>query len=109
MEQQIIEGNNLLEALNEALTDVNARRYVAESAYLLKRNQRMAELGKEGMGATFARAQAEVEAADEYKAWLDTKAEYHQLEGLSKALTTRIYSLLNINKAVQAAYNTYRG
>ena len=108
-EQRIREANDLLEALVEAQREVNDRRYVAESAYLLKRNQRMTDLGKEGLGATFARAQAEVDAADDYKAWLDTKAEYHHLEDLSQALRTRIFSWLNINKSVQAAYNSYRG
>ncbi|MHA3724349.1 hypothetical protein ACXR2T_10760 [Leucobacter sp. HY1910] len=107
-EQRITEANDLLDSLVEAQRDVNDRRYQAEAAYTLKRNQRMAELGKEGLGATFARAQAEVDAADELKAWLDTKAEYHYLEDLSQALRTRIYSWLNINKSVQAAYNSHR-
>ncbi|MFV0432838.1 MAG: hypothetical protein ACK5LO_02475 [Leucobacter sp.] len=108
-EQRIVEANDLLEALVEAQNDANDRRYEAEANYLLKRNSRMAELGKEGLGATFARAQAEVEAAEAYRSWLDTKAEYHHLEGLSQALRTRIYSWLNLNKSVQAAYNSYRG
>lgn len=109
MEQKISEANDLLEALVEAQRETNDRRYAAESTYLLKRNSRMAELGKAGVGATFARAEAEVDSGDEYRAWLDTKAEYHHLEDLSQALRTRIYSWLNINKSVQAAYNSYRG
>lgn len=107
-EQRITEANDLLDALVEAQRDVNDRRYLAEAAYTLKRNTRMAELGKEGLSATFARAQAEVDSADELQAWLDTKAEYHHLEDLSQALRTHIYSWLNINKSVQAAYNSYR-
>lgn len=107
-EQRITEANDLLDALVEAQREVNDRRYLAEAAYTLKRNTRMAELGKEGLSATFARAQAEVDSAEELRAWLDTKAEYHHLEDLSQALRTRIYSWLNINKSVQAAYNSYR-
>lgn len=109
MERRITQANDLLDELVGAQLDVNDRRYSAESAYLLKRNATMARLGKEGLGATFARAQAEVESATEYRAWLDTKAEYHHLEDLSQALRTRIYSWLNINKSVHAAYNSYRG
>lgn len=104
-----MEGNNLLEALNEAMTDVNDRRYAAESDYLEAFNLSIDTWMTKGVSATQARAKANVEALPQYRAWLATKGEYHQLEGLAKALTTRIYSLLNINKSVQAAYNTYRG
>lgn len=109
MEQRITQANDLLDEIVGAQLEVNDRRYAAEAAYLLKRNMIMARLGKDGLSATFARAQAEVESADEFRAWLDTKAEYHHLEDLSQALRTRIYSWLNINKIVQAAYNSYRG
>lgn len=108
LEQQIVEGNNLLEALAEALVDTNNRRYAAESTYTEKFNLRIDHWMNEGMTATQARARANVEAMPEYRAWLATKGEYHQLEDLSKAMTTRIYSLLNINKAVTAQFGSYR-
>lgn len=109
MEQQILEGNNLLDALVEAQKDVNERRYAAESAFDAKFNARITYWMDQGKNATYARAQAKVETGDEFRALLDTKAEYHYIEDLSRALQTRIFSLLNINKAVQAAYNSYRG
>lgn len=109
MEQQIVEGNNLLDALVEAQKDVNERRYLAEATYDEKFNTRITYWMDQGKNATYARAQAKVEAREEFEALLNTKAEYHYLEDLSRALQTRIYSLLNINKAVQAAYNSYRG
>ncbi len=104
-----MEGNNLLDALVEAQKDVNDRRYAAESAYDAKFNSRITYWMDQGKNATYARAQAKVDARDEFEAFLNTKAEYHYIEDLSRALQTRIFSLLNINKAVQSAYNTYRG
>ena len=108
MEQQIAEANDVLDGLVEALQGVNGRRYNAESAYEQKFNSRIAHWIDAGKSATYARAQAKVEARVEFEAWLNTKAEYHYLEGLSRALQTRIYSLLNINKAVTASYQSFR-
>ncbi len=109
MEQKIGEANDLFDALVEALRDTNSRRYAAEVAYSQKKNSRMAHWIDAGKNVTYARAQAEVESRAEYEAWLNLKAEYHHLEDLSKALQARIFSMLNINKAVTAAYNSYRG
>ncbi|KUF06855.1 hypothetical protein AUL38_10740 [Leucobacter sp. G161] len=88
---------------------MNDRRYAAEAEYLEAFNLSIDRWMSDGISATQARAKANVEALPQYRSWLALKGEYHQLEGLSKALTTRIYSLLNINKGVQAAYNTHRG
>ena len=108
MEEQIVEGNNLLEALVDAQKDCNDRRYAAESAYETHFNARIAFWMDNGKNATYARAKAKVEAKDLYEALLNAKAEYHYLEGLSRALQTKIFSLLNINKAVTAAYQSFR-
>lgn len=109
MEQRISEANDLFDALVDALKDTNIRRYAAEAALSLKKNSRMAHWMDAGKTATYARAQAEVESLGELEALHTVKAEYHHLEDLSKALQARIFSMLNINKAVTAAYNSYRG
>lgn len=108
-ERRIQEANDLFDALVEAQRDVNARRYAAEAAYSEKKNTRLVFWMEQGKNATYARAQAEVDAQPEFRAWNETKLEYHHLEDLSQALRTRIFSMLNINKSVQAAYNSYRG
>lgn len=109
MERKIAEANDLFDGLVEALRDTNVRRYAAEASYSAKKNLRMTYWMDAGKSVTYARAQAEGESQEELAAWHATKAEYHHLEDLSKALQARIFSMLNINKAVQAAYNTYRG
>lgn len=109
MEQRITEANDLFDALVDALKDTNQRRYAAEAAYSTKKNMRMAFWMDAGRNVTYSRAQAEVEALPELEAWHATKLEYHHLEDLSKALQARIFSMLNINKAVTAAYNSFRG
>ena len=109
LEQRISEANDLFDALVEALKDTNARRYVAEAAYSAKKNSRLTFWMDAGKSATYARAQAEVEAIPELEAWQAVKLEYHHLEDLSQALRTRIFSMLNINKSVQAAYASIRG
>lgn len=108
-ERRIQEANDLFDALVEAQREVNARRYEAEAAYSAKKNLRLVFWMDQGKNATYARAQAEHDALEEFKAWQATKLEYHHLEDLAQALRTRIYSMLNINKSVQAAYNSYRG
>lgn len=109
MERRITQANDLLDALVEAQLDTNNRRYSAEAAYVLQKNTRMTFWMNEGKNVTYARAQAEVESQEQFEAWNSCKAEYHHLEDLSQALRTRIYSWLNINKSVQAAYNSHRG
>lgn len=109
MERRISQANDLLDELVEVLLDTNKRRYAAEAAHALKKNLRMAHWMDAGKNVTYSRAQAEIESIEEFEAWNAVKAEYHHLEDLSQALRTRIYSWLNINKSVQAAYNSYRG
>jgi hypothetical protein len=109
MEFFIREANALLEGIPEVLLEINGRRYVAERKYSARKNSQMAYYGRNGQQATFARAMAEVDAQPELEAWHNTKAEYHYAEDTEKALRTKIYSMLNINKGVVAAYNTHGG
>lgn len=109
MEFFIREANALLEAMPDVLLEINNRRYAAERAYSARKNTQMAFYGRSGHAVTFARALAEVDAQPELETWHKTKAEYHYAEDTEKALRTKIYSMLNINKSVQAAYNTHGG
>jgi hypothetical protein len=109
LERKINQANDLYDALVEALQEVNKRRYEAEVTYSQQKHTRMTYWIDAGKNVTYARSMAEVEAREQYEAWLNTKAEYHYLEDLGKALNARIMSMLNINKHVSAAYNSYRG
>lgn len=106
MEFFIREANALLELIPDVLLEINNRRYAAERKYSARKNSQMAFYGREGQPVTFARALAEVDAQSELETWHNTKAEYHYMEDTERALRTKIYSMLNINKAVTAAYNS---
>ena len=106
MEFFIREGNALLEELPNLLLEINNRRYDAERKYSARKNTQMAFYGRSGHPVSFARAMAEVDAQSELEAWHNTKAEYHYAEDTERALRTKIYSMLNVNKAVAAAYNS---
>lgn len=109
MEFFIREANALLEEMPDVLLEINNRRYAAERKYSARKNSQMAFYGRNGHAVSFARSMAEVDAQPELEAWHNTKAEYHYAEDTEKALRTKIYSMLNINKGVVAAYNTQGG
>ncbi|MGH3703004.1 MAG: hypothetical protein ACRDT9_00105 [Agromyces sp.] len=108
MEFFIREANALLEDMPDVLLSINEKRYEAERAYSRVKNTAMVEHGKT-MIPTFARAQAELDAADAKREWDTQKAAYHYAEDTQKALTTKIYSMLNVNKAIAAAYTVGGG
>lgn len=108
MEFFIREANALLEKMPDVLLEINERRYAAERAYSARKNSQMAFYGRTGNAVTFARALAEMDAQPELETWHNAKAEYHYAEDTERGLRTRIFSMLNINKSVTAAYNTGR-
>ena len=108
MEFFIREANALLELMPDVLLEINERRYAAERAWSARKNTQMAYYGRTGHAVTFARAMAENDAQGELEIWHGCKAEYHYAEDTEKALRTKIYSMLNINRSVTAAYNTGR-
>lgn len=108
MEFFIREANALLEDMPDVLLAINEQRYAAEREYSRIKNTALVDHGK-SMIPTFARAQAELDAAEAKALWDRKRAEYHYAEDTQKALTTKIYSMLNVNKAVAAAYATHRG
>lgn len=108
MEYFIREANGLLERMPDVLLEINERRYAAERAYSARKNGQMAFYGRQGLQATFARAQAEVDAQPELEVWHNAKAEYHYAEDTAKALQTKVNSMLNINKALTTQYGSYR-
>ncbi|TFC59450.1 MULTISPECIES: hypothetical protein [unclassified Cryobacterium] len=109
MEFFIREANALLEQMPDVLLDINTRRYNAERAHGLRKNTQMAFYGRQGNNVSFARALAEVDAQPELEVWHNAKAEYHYAEDTEKALRTKIFSMLNINRSIAAAYNTQTG
>lgn len=108
MERFIREANGLLEEMPDLLLEINDRRYAAERAYSRKKNTRLAGYGRSGVPATFARAQAEADALEELETWHNTKAEYHHAEATERSLRTKVYSMLNINRAIAAQYGAHR-
>lgn len=108
VEQAIRQGADMLDGIVEALKTATDRRYDTESAHRLKVNQRIDYYMLRGRNATHARARANVEAQPEWEAHLQAKAEWHYLEDLRKALETRLYGLMNVNKAITATYNGTR-
>lgn len=108
MEFFIREANALLEDMPDVLLAINEQRYAAEREYSRVKNEALVEHGKT-LAVTLARAQAELEAADAKRRWDEKRAAYHYAEDTQKALTTKIYSMLNVNKAIAATYATHRG
>lgn len=108
LEMQIIHANELLEELVQSMGVANEWKYECEINYSRRKNSRITYWLDNGQTATFARAQAEVESSTQYAAYLNAKATHKHLEEVAKALQTKIYSWLNINKSLAAQFQTYR-
>lgn len=108
MERFIREAIGLLEEMPDAMLEINERRYIAERDYSRVKNTKLAGYGKAGVAATFARAQAEVDSMPQLEAWHNTKAEYHHAESTERSLRTKVYSMLNINRAIAAQFGAHR-
>lgn len=93
----------------DALSQANNVRYATEDAWKQKMAARIDYWMVKGFNATHARARATVEAQPEYREYLQAKAEWHYLDDLRQATQTRLFGLMNINKAVTAAYQGTRG
>jgi hypothetical protein len=106
MEFMITELTSLVEQMPAKLLELNEIRYAAERAYSRRKNTSLAAHAKNNP-VTVARALAEVEALVEMEALHNAKAAWHYADDTSKALTSKLYAQLNINKGVQAAYNGY--
>jgi hypothetical protein len=106
MEYLITELTNLVEQMPAKMLELNETRYAAERAWSRRRNTALAQHGK-NQPVTIARALADVEALTEREEADNAKAAWHYADDTLKALTSKLYSLLNINKGVQAAYNGY--
>jgi hypothetical protein len=108
MEYLITELSGLIEQMPGKLLELNDVRYEAERAWSRRRNTALAQHAKNN-SVTVARALAEVESLTEMEALHNSKAACHYAEDTLKALTSKLYSMLNINKGVQAAYSSYGG
>lgn len=108
MEYMITELTSLVEQMPGKLLELNEVRYAAERAWSRRRNTALAQHAKNN-SVTVARALAEVEALVEREAADNAKAAWHYGDDTLKALTSKLYGMLNVNKGVQAAYNGYGG
>jgi myo-inositol-1-phosphate synthase len=108
MEYLITELSSLIEQMPGKLLELNEVRYAAERAYSRRKNTAMAQHAKNN-SVTVARALAEVEALVELEELHNAKAAWHYADDTLKALTSKLYAQLNINKGVQAAYHSGGG
>lgn len=108
MEYLITELSALIEQMPAKMLELNEVRYAAERAWSRRRQTSLAQHAKNNP-VTVARALADVEALPEMEAVHNAKAAWHYADDTLKALTSKLYANLNINKGVQAAYNSYRG
>jgi len=108
MEYLITELTTLIEQMPAKMLELNEIRYAAERAWSRRRETSLAAHAA-SMSVTRARALANVEAMPELEAWHDAKAAWHYADDTLKALTSKLYGMLNVNKGVQAAYNGYGG
>lgn len=106
MEFLITELTTLIEQMPGKLLELNEVRYTAERDWSRRRNTSLAMHSK-NMPVTAAHALAEVEALPELEVLHNAKAAWHYADDTLKALTSKLYANLNINKGVQAAYNGY--
>lgn len=108
MEYLITELTSLVEQMPGKMLELNEARYAAERAWSRRKNTALAQHGKNNP-VTIARALAEVEALVEREAADNAKAAWHYADDTMKALTSKLYGMLNVNKGVQAAYAGYSG
>jgi hypothetical protein len=106
MEFIIRELTDLIEQMPAKLLELNEARYDAERAWSRRFNVALAAHCK-SMQVTPARALATVEALTEREAADNGKAAWHYADDSLKALTSKLYGLLNVNKGIQAAYRGY--
>lgn len=106
MEFLITELTTLLEQMPTKMLELNEARYEAERAWSRRKNTSLAQHGKTNP-ITVARALAEVEALPERETADNAKAAWHYADDTMKALTSKLYGMLNVNKGVQAAYAGY--
>jgi len=106
MEYLITELTTLIEQMPAKMLELNERRYECERAWSRRRNTALAQHAKNNT-VTVARALADVEALTEMEDLHNAKAAWHYADDTLKALTSKLYANLNINKGVQAAYNGY--
>jgi hypothetical protein len=107
MEYIIKELTDLLEQMPAKMLELNETRYDAERDWSRRKNTALAQHAKNN-SVTVARALAEVESLVERQAADNAKAAWHYADDTMKALTSKLYGLLNVNKGIQAAYNGMR-
>lgn len=91
----------LMLEIADYLNNLNHQRYTAGRAHSKRRNAALSVHGK-SYGVTIARALADVDALPEQAAWDALRAAYHYAEDTQKALQTKHYGLMNVNKNMQS-------
>jgi hypothetical protein len=87
--------------LADFLRTVNDARYAAEILHSRALNQALAKHGAVTKSVTVARAKAETDSLDEHATFLQTKAIYHHVEDIARALSRKHFGLMNTNKGIQ--------
>lgn len=84
------------------LRDLYQKRYAAEREYIEQRAKAM--IRSKETSVTIARAEADLAAMPYKHAFDDAKEILHAAEHLQKALQSKLYGYLNLNKAQAGAY-----
>lgn len=92
----------ILEVAELALV-ANSDRYAAETTYKRVFNTALDKHAATVSLVAFAKAKAELDALEAKEAWDYQRALYHHIEDVQKALQTKHFGLMNINKNIQSA------
>lgn len=98
---------DVLEDFPDVLFDLNEQRYEAERAWAEAKAEGLDRYMEQGFTSTRARAKAELDAMPKRVAYDQARTAWHYADDSVKALTTKLYGLLNINKGQQAAMRGY--
>jgi len=102
LEQLIREVGDRLENAVPAIKELWARRYQAERNYIEAKAK--AIMRSKETTVTRQRAEADLATMQQKNDFDDAKEILHAAETLQKALTSKLYGFLNLNKVQSAAY-----
>ena len=102
LEQLIREIGNRLENAVPALKELWGRRYATERTYIEARAKAIMRSTERTVNRQ--RAEADLATLQQKNDFDDAKEILHAAEALQKALTSKLYGFLNINKVLATAY-----
>ncbi|TFC92069.1 MULTISPECIES: hypothetical protein [Cryobacterium] len=102
LEQLIREVGDRLENAVPIIKELWARRYAAEREFISARAKALMRSSERSV--TRQRAEADLATMQQKNDFDDAKEILHAAEELQKALTSKLYGFLNLNKVQSAAY-----